>query len=76
MKQDALKALNKYTELFPDGTYLEDVKIAKDSLFFDVNDINETNSTAKLEMYDKLIGEYTKDRIGDKALYEKAKLLL
>lgn len=76
MKQEALKALNKYTELFPDGTYLEDVKIAKDSLFFDVNDINETNATAKLEMYDKLIGEYTKDRIGDKALYEKAKLLI
>ncbi|MDK9693249.1 MAG: flagellar protein [Sulfurimonas sp.] len=76
MKQEALVALNKYIELFPDGTYLEDVKVAKDSLFFDVNDIDETNTTAKFAMYDKLIEEYTKDRIGDKALYEKAKLLL
>ncbi len=76
MKQEALKALNKYTEIFPDGTYLEDVKIAKDSLFFDVNEDNETNKTSKLATYDKLIQEYPKDRIGDKALYEKAKLLI
>ncbi|MDD2651458.1 MAG: flagellar protein [Sulfurimonas sp.] len=76
MKQEALKALNKYSELFPDGTYLEEVKIAKDSLFFDVDEDNETNKTSKLEMYNKLIQEYPKDRIGDKALYEKAKLLI
>jgi len=76
MKKEALEALNKYIELFPDGTYLEDVKVAKDSLFFDVNDIDETNTTARFAMYDKLMEEYTTDRIGDKALYEKVKLLL
>ncbi len=75
-KEEALVALNKYAEIFPDGIYLQDVKVAKDSLFFDVSDQNDSNVTAKLAMYDTLMQEYPKDRIGDKALYEKAKLLI
>lgn len=72
-KKEALVALNIYVEKFPDGIYLTDVKVAKDSLFFDIND---NNTTTKFETYDKLINEYAGDRIGDKALYEKVKLLI
>lgn len=72
-KKEALIALNIYIEKFPDGIYLSDVKFAKDALFFDVND---DNTTTKFETYDKLINEYSGDRIGDKALYEKMKLLI
>lgn len=72
-KQEALAALNKYLKAFPDGDYLDVVKIAKDKLFFSLKDLN---ATAKLQEYNKLIEEYNKDAIGQKALYEKAKLLL
>lgn len=75
-KQEALAALNEYSEVFPDGSYLEDVKTAKDSLFFDIDDTDDANVTAKMAQYDKLREEYPQDRIGEKALYEKAKLLL
>jgi tetratricopeptide (TPR) repeat protein len=72
-KKEALVALNRYIELFPNGTYIEDVQAAKDSLFFDVND---ENATTKLATYDKLMSEYSKDNIGNRAIYEKAKLLI
>jgi tetratricopeptide (TPR) repeat protein len=72
-KKEALKALNKYLKAFPDGDYVDAVTIAKDALFFEVDDLN---ATAKLEQYNKLIEEYGKDTIGKRALYEKAKLLL
>lgn len=72
-KKDALAALNKYIELFAEGMYIQEVEVAKDSLFFDVNDLN---SSAKLQNYDKLIEEYKNDGIGNKAIYEKAKLLI
>jgi tetratricopeptide (TPR) repeat protein len=72
-KKEALEALNIYLKKFPDGDFVQEVQIAKDSLFFDVND---ANFTTKLETYDTLIAEYSGDSIGDKALYEKAKLLL
>ncbi len=72
-KKAALEALNSYIKKFPDGDYISAIQTAKDGLFFD-ND--ELNATAKLAEYDKLIEEYTGDVIADKALYEKAKLLL
>ncbi len=72
-KQEALSALNKYLERFGGGMYAEEVQIAKDSLFFDVSD---ENSSVKLETYDKLMDEYQDDSIGNKAIYEKAKLLI
>lgn len=71
-KKEALAALNLYLEKFEDGKFGQEVKIVKDELFFDVND---ENSSSKLTVYNKLIDEYSKDSIGNKALYEKAKLL-
>ncbi len=72
-KQEALAALNEYLDTFKYGTFEEEIKVAKDSLFFDVSD---ENLTTKLERYDELIRTYKDDTIGNKALYEKAKLLL
>ncbi|QOP46365.1 tetratricopeptide repeat protein [Sulfurimonas paralvinellae] len=72
-KKAALAALNSYIKKFPDGDYIDDVQTAKDGLFFEDDD---QNSSVKLAEYDKLIQEYQGDFIADKALYEKAKLLL
>ena len=72
-KKEALKALNRYLKEFNDGDYLDEILVAKDSLFFDTNDMN---ITSKLEEYNKLIVNYDGDSIGNKALYEKARLLL
>ena len=69
----ALEALNKYLKQFPDGDYLDKVQSAKDALFFETS---ELNTTAKLAEYDKLIEEYPNDSIGNRAIYEKAKLML
>ena len=73
MKKEALDALNRYLERFGGGMYAQEVQIAKDSLFFDVSD---ENASVKFETYDKLIDEYKNDSIGNKAIYEKVKLLL
>lgn len=72
-KQEALVALNNYFEIFPDGPFDDEVQVAKDSLFFDVND---ANLTTKLVDYDKLEETYRDDSIGKRAIYEKAKLML
>ncbi|QSZ40953.1 flagellar protein [Sulfurimonas aquatica] len=72
-KQDALVALNTYLKQFPDGEFEHRVQIAKDALFFDTT---ESNSSVKLVEYDKLIEDYANDSIGNRALYEKAKLQL
>ena len=72
-KKAGLAALNRYLKEFPDGDYISTVQVAKDGLFFESKD---TNTTAKLAEYDKLIQEYAKDTIGERAIYEKAKLLL
>lgn len=73
-KQAALVALNKYLKQFPDGDYINEVQIAKDSLFFETT--ADLNASAKLAEYNLLIEEYPNDTIGNKAIYEKAKLLL
>ncbi len=73
-KKEALVALNKYIKAFPEGDYIDTIVVQKDKLFFDV--AADKNATARLKEYDKLIQEYPNDTIGDKALYEKAKLLL
>ncbi|MFA6196005.1 MAG: flagellar protein [Sulfurimonas sp.] len=72
-KQEALKALNEYIELLPDGAHIKEIEIVKDSLFFDTND---SNTSARLNEYDTLIDTYKNDTIGARATYEKAKLLL
>ena len=72
-KKDALKALNRYLKEYDDGLYINEVQVAKDSLFFDVGD---ENLTTTLKNYTDLIGRYENDSIGSRAVYEKAKLLL
>ena len=72
-KQKALKALNDYLAQYKYGTYEDSIIVAKDSLFLDIQD---SNTSAKLAQYDELIETYENDSIGDRALYEKAKLLL
>ncbi|MEA3370742.1 MAG: flagellar protein, partial [Campylobacterota bacterium] len=72
-KTEALSALNEYINIYPDGTFIDEIEVAKDELFFDTSDLNKS---VKLAEYDKLISEYPNDTIGDRAIYEKAKLLL
>ncbi len=72
-KKEALVALNIYLQKFEDGRFAEEVQVAKDSLFFDVSD---ANFTTKLSNFNALMKEYSGDSIGDKAIYEKAKLLV
>ena len=71
-KQEALSALNEYLTKYPDGSFSNEIQIAKDGLFFDTND---SNVSAKLNSYNELIDTYAGDTIGFKATYEKAKLL-
>ncbi|MDY0121529.1 MAG: flagellar protein [Sulfurimonas sp.] len=72
-KEEALQALNEYLTTYKYGFYEDSIQVAKDSLFFDQGDVN---TTAKIAEYNQLIEKYRGDSIGDKALYEKAKLLL
>lgn len=71
-KAEALEALNNYIKKFEYGAYENEVMVAKDSLFFETND---DNLSAKIAQYNKLIDIYADDTIGEKAIYEKAKLL-
>ncbi len=71
-KQEALLALNKYFTKYPDGLYDSEVQVAKDSLFFDDND---ANLSTKIDDYNELIATYADDSIGNRAVYEKAKLM-
>lgn len=72
-KLAALETLNRYIKEFPDGDYIQDVEIAKDALFFDTPELNVTQ---RLDEYDKLIETYNHDTIGNRAVYERAKLFL
>ncbi|WP_455756882.1 tetratricopeptide repeat protein [Sulfurimonas sp.] len=72
-KEKALAALNDYLRVFEDGIYSEIIDVAKDELFFDTND---ANFTVRLNEYNNLIDDYNGDTIGNRAIYEKAKLLL
>ncbi len=72
-KEEAVEAFNTYLSKFRFGEYAEDIKRAKDALFFDVND---ENSSQRLSEYEMLMHKYEGDSIAKRALYEKAKLLL
>jgi len=61
--------LNDYKN---DGNYVQEVTESLDALFFK---LKENNETKLANYYDKLIGTYDNE-IGQKALLEKAKLLL
>lgn len=75
-KEDALQALNEYIKKYKDGSYIDKIQVAKDALFFDLSDKADANLSTKLAEYNKLIDTYKNDTIGNKAMYEKAKLLL
>ena len=75
-KQEAIVAVNRYIKEFKDGLYIDDIQKAKDSLFFNVIDATDTNLSAKIMEYNKLIDTYKDDAIGQKAIYEKAKFLV
>ncbi len=72
-KKEALDALNYYLSQYKYGTFEEIVQITKDGLFFDTTD---SNLTQRLIQYNELIGTYIDDSIGNRAIYEKSKLLL
>ena len=72
-KQKALDTLNEYISLYEEGLFETEVSIAKDELFFDTSD---ANFSVKLDEYNTLIDTYKDDYIGERAVYEKAKLLL
>jgi tetratricopeptide (TPR) repeat protein len=72
--QQALEALNRYIKEFEDGDFIDEILVAKDELFFATD--NDDNLSSKLDQYSELMINYEGDTIGDKALYEKSKLLL
>lgn len=72
-RNEALKRFNEYLETYKHGEYAEEIRRAKDGLFFDADDKNSSN---ELKKYDDLIERYGNDSIGRKALYKKAQLLL
>jgi len=71
-KQEALDTINSYLAMYQYGYYEEELQVAKDALFFDTTD---SNLSTKLAEYDELIKTYENDSIGERAIYEKAKLL-
>ena len=72
-KEEALGELNCYLSFYPYGLYSDAIQVAKDGLFFSQGD---QNLSAQIERYDYLMRTYANDTIGDKAIYEKAKLFL
>lgn len=72
-QNEALKRFNEYLETYKYGEFVEEVRRAKDGLFFEEGD---KNSTEQIEKYDGLIARYGDDSVGRKALYKKAQLLL
>ncbi|MBD3806114.1 MAG: flagellar protein [Sulfuricurvum sp.] len=72
-RTEALKKFNEYLETYKYGEYAEEIRRAKDGLFFEDGD---KNITAQMKKYDDLIERYGSDSVGRKALYKKAQLLL
>jgi tetratricopeptide (TPR) repeat protein len=72
-REEALKRFNEYLTTYKFGDYVDQVRRAKDGLFFEHDDKNVTNG---LKQYDELIERYGNDSVGRKALYKKAQLLL
>jgi len=70
--KEAYDRLEQYLKEYKYGEYKDEVQTSLDELFFE---LNETNETKLANYYDKLIDKY-QNKIGDKAVVEKAKLLL
>lgn len=71
-RDEALKRFNEYLSTYKYGEYVDEVRRAKDGLFFDGDD---KNVSEQLKHYDDLISRYGEDSVGHKALYKKAELL-
>ena len=72
--EKAHKLYQEYLDTYRNGgEYVDEVKERLDELFFKRT---ENNETILANYYDKLIQNYTANAIGEKALIEKAKLLL
>lgn len=72
-KAKALARFDEYLKLYPYGAGMEEVKHAKDGLFFEKS---EPKGKDGIKNYDDLIDRYGNDPVGQKALYKKAQLLL
>ena len=72
-RSEALKRFNEYLSTYKYGDYVEEVRRAKDGLFFDEGD---QKSTSEIKKYNDLIERYGDDSVGQKALYKKAQLLV
>ncbi len=71
-KEKALRRFNEYLKLYPYGPGHDEIKHAKDGLFFEKT---EPKGTEGIKKYDELIDRYGNDAVGQKALYKKAQLL-
>lgn len=71
--QKAYELYNRYLNEFPFGDFVSFVNSRLDYVFFDMP---EDNKSKLLVRYDELIEKYKAGEIPNKALYEKAKLLL
>lgn len=71
-RDEALKRFNEYLKTYKYGEYADEVRRAKDALFFVEG---EGNVTKELKKYDDLIERYGNDSVGRKALYKKAQVL-
>lgn len=71
-RNEALKRFNEYLDVYKYGEFAEEIRRAKDGLFFDEG---EKNTTKEIKKYDDLIERYGDDSVGRKALYKKAQLL-
>ncbi|MDP2077386.1 MAG: hypothetical protein Q8J85_05020, partial [Sulfuricurvum sp.] len=72
-KEKALERFDEYLKLYPYGTGMEEIKHAKDGLFFEKS---EPKGKEGIKKYNDLIDRYGNDPVGQKALYKKAQLLL
>lgn len=71
-KEKALNRFNEYLRVFPHAEGLDQVRRAKDGLFFEKS---EPKGSKGVKKYDDLIDRYGNDSVGQKALYKKAQLL-
>lgn len=72
-KEKALARFDEYLKLYPYGAGMEEIKHAKDGLFFEKS---EPKGKEGIKKYNDLIDRYGNDLVGQKALYKKAQLLL
>lgn len=72
-KEKALVRFDEYLKLYPYGAGADEIKHAKDGLFFEKS---EPKGKEGIKKYNDLIDRYGNDPVGQKALYKKAQLLL